>query len=108
VLSSSRKMKRVDPHNLKRIVLVEWIDSYCVQGWHSPEELPDRPVSCVSVGYIYQDNDVGIGLVASVAPEEVADPLFIPRFAVLKVEALSVNSRQASPAKPAKQAKRKR
>ena len=76
------------------MVEVEWEDSYSVTGWQADASRPRQPSVCRSVGYVYEDNEIGLGLSESFSDRPVTgrveehgygDSLFIPRSAIRKV-----------------------
>lgn len=73
----------------KRPVLIEWVDSHspnCV-GWIGPDEVPHHMTTCLSVGYILNEDKKTITLVAHVAGSEadqVGGVMTIPTCAIVK------------------------
>lgn len=76
----------------RRLVLVEWEDSHCSQGWeHIGDEIEDRALVCRSVGWLLLDGEK-----AKVVAPHMSDPdcgvalqangtMTIPTRAVLRI-----------------------
>jgi hypothetical protein len=74
----------------KQIVLVEWMDSHYVPGWHDDAPLTE-PKLCRSVGWLMHDGPKAITLAAHMTVED--DPqrsgeMTIPTVAVIRVTPL--------------------
>jgi hypothetical protein len=80
----------IDPRYSRKLVEVQWHDSVSSPGWHSLGDLPTGPARCTSVGYIYLENDRGLGIVSSISPDEYADALFIPRADILLIRPVAM------------------
>jgi hypothetical protein len=80
-----------------RPVRVTWLDSAGNNSWRSLASALDEfgdesQLRCRSVGYLIGESDAGVMLAQSLGHQggdNVADTLFIPRPAILEVEALT-------------------
>lgn len=86
------------------IEYIEWVDSCSPNGahsvWSSPESMAcvvDAPVMCVSVGWVFSESKVSVGLASSVSPlgvlgslqdlegtSEVSGVIVIPKVAIVR------------------------
>ena len=79
----------------ERIVEVEWVDTLTRHAWSSSDELPTKCWQIRSVGYVVQDDDVGIVVVEArgdASDLDVKDhgcATMIPRSAIRKVTELT-------------------
>lgn len=77
----------------ERVVEVEWEDSFSNFGWQEENEMPRMPSLCRSVGYVYEDNEHGLGLCESISDRPASakedhgygHSMFIPRGAIRHV-----------------------
>ena len=82
----------------ERIVKVEWEDTRCAHGWQNLDEVPKVPAAVHSVGFVLEDEEIGITLVEAQASFPSGDgdgysrfgcATFIPRSAISKVTELT-------------------
>ena len=78
----------------ERIVEVEWEDTLTRHGWSGSDELPKKCWQIRSVGYVIQDDDVGIvvvearGEAPNLDTKDYGCATMIPRSAIRKVTEL--------------------
>jgi len=69
--------------NNKRIVYVEWEDSFTSPGWRSREDYDD--INIATVGWLVAKSNEGIVITSSVSDSgNVMDQLHIPKSAIRK------------------------
>jgi hypothetical protein len=54
----------------KKLVLIEWLDSHAVYGWHT-EEPSEEPLRCRSVGWLIYDGERAKTIAAHITDEEI-------------------------------------
>ncbi len=72
-----------------QLVLVKWVDSKAMYGWHYKEYFEDEPAICASVGVLLYETDTKITICQSTG-EQKADGLVIPKSAIRKMWKLRV------------------
>lgn len=79
----------------RRLVLVEWIDSYSLNNWRPLDTIDASVLHCRSVGWVAAESKESITLVASVSGEKNGDvrlcgcgDISIPRCAIRKITRL--------------------
>ena len=72
-----------------RLVLVEWLDSHYVPGWHFDDPLT-APKVCRSVGWLVYEGESAITIAANVADEgeQRSGEWTIPRVAIVRIETI--------------------
>lgn len=73
-----------------RLVLIEWLDSHHVPGWHTGEPAT-KPLLCRSVGWLVHDGTEAKTIAPHITEEETPQrcgEMTIPTAAMLKMEAL--------------------
>ena len=78
------------PERKGRLVLIEWLDSHYVSGWHSDEPNAE-PLLCRSVGWLLHDDEKAKTIAAHVTDEETpqrSGEITIPSVSVVRVEVL--------------------
>lgn len=80
-------------------MLVEWLDSRSGEGWVRLDELEGTVAKCRSVGWIVAKDIDSLTLASHVSnnPEQCCGDMTIPRRAILKVIALNIPKRGATP-----------
>lgn len=71
---------------------VEWVDSGHTPQWRSPDQIPDYPATCVTVGFIIHDTKEALTLAQTVRVDnnygDVNGCMTIPKCCIKKIEAL--------------------
>ena len=73
-----------------KLVLIEWLDSHYVAGWHT-DDPNEEPLTCRSVGWLLHDGPRAKTLAPHVTAEETpqrSGEMTIPTDAVVRVEVL--------------------
>ena len=68
---------------------IHWIDSFGCGGWHMVEEAVEtakgQSPECVSLGYVYYEDDTRVAIAQSVGPNgQMMHLSFIPKVAITK------------------------
>lgn len=70
----------------KQIVLVRWIDSAFMGGWHTPGDVSYDPLTCHTVGWIAHEDDDVLALVSSkTSAGQDGGLMSIPKVCVVEV-----------------------
>lgn len=72
------------------LVLIEWLDSHQVAGWHT-EAPATKPLLCRSVGWLVYDGDEGKTLAPHMTDEDTPQrcgEMTIPTGAITKIKVL--------------------
>ena len=72
----------------KRLVLIEWLDSHYVAGWHT-EEPQKEPLLCRSVGWLIYDGERAKTIAAHITEEETPQrcgEITIPNCAIVAMK----------------------
>lgn len=69
-----------------KLVYVKWRDSHSTaEGtWHTKREIVTKAAAVETVGWVLKETKNSITLVSSVAPEEVAGDITIPKQNIIK------------------------
>ena len=72
----------------KKIVAIEWFDSKgVIDNWEYVEEIkPLKPVKCISVGFLIDDNKKYKTLVQSIGDGQVLGRMTIPVCSINRIE----------------------
>ena len=74
-----------------RMVLVEWVDSSSVTGWHTPSPSYNIQANCISVGVLLYDNEDRISIAQSKSDSgNWAEVISIPKCSIKRVRTLKV------------------
>lgn len=49
------------------LVYVEWKDHHASASWHDVEEIDHKPSPCLSVGWLYKEDEEGVTIVANLS-----------------------------------------
>ena len=105
-------MDATQPSKEPRLVLVEWVDSYCSSGWRDLQEMRPEVMRCRSAGWIASEDADCIVLAPHVSDEDHGDAeaqgngiMVIPKLAISSIAELTSSSpaagEQASCPEPA-------
>jgi hypothetical protein len=75
---------------MPELVLIEWLDSHHVAGWHT-DPPATKPVKCFSVGWLVHDGDDAKTIAGHWTQEDLpqrSGEMTIPACAIVKVTAL--------------------
>ena len=72
----------------KKLVIIEWVDSKgVIDNWEYVEEIkPLKPVKCISVGFLIDDNKKYKTLVQSIGDGQVLGRMTIPVCSIDRIE----------------------
>lgn len=55
------------------LVIVEWKDHHSNEKWSEPHQVDNKPMFCLSVGWLMREDDDGLTLVTCVDPVDFAE-----------------------------------
>ncbi len=80
-----------------KLVLVEWTDpcTYHGHGWMDRDERDCnklKPVSCITVGVLYQDNDERVVVILNLNEDSYGEAQSIPKSCIKRIRNLKVSN----------------
>ena len=74
--------------NKTKLVLIEWLDSKgIVNEWEYTDEIkPLKPVNCISVGFLIDDNKEYKTIVQSIGDSQILGRMTIPSCSITKIK----------------------
>ena len=77
-----------------KLVLVEWLDSNAVNGWHPKQQFQNDGISkCQSVGILMKETPKEIALVLNLSGELWSDAIYIPKSCITRMRQLKVKEK---------------
>lgn len=73
-----------------KIVVIKWIDSVRAFDWTLLDDVDEKSLDCISVGFIINENEkvVTIAQNYGIKPEQVCNLITIPRCSIISIEEL--------------------
>lgn len=73
-----------------KIVKIEWVDSARSFDWSLLEEIDNKPVNCISVGFLIENTKEHITIAQNygLKPEQVCNLITIPKCSVKSIKKL--------------------
>ena len=73
-----------------RIIKINWVDSVRASDWTLLEDIDDKPLDCVSVGFLIKETDEQITIAQNygIKPEQVCNLMTIPRCSIKDIKEL--------------------
>lgn len=73
-----------------RIIKINWVDSVRASDWALLEDIDDKPLDCVSVGFLIKETDEQITIAQNygIKPEQVCNLMTIPRCSIRDIKEL--------------------
>ena len=68
----------------KDIVIVEWVDSVRASDWTYAEDVDEKPMNCISIGFLMKETDDSITIAQNygLKPEQVCNIMTIPKCSI--------------------------
>lgn len=72
---------------MKKIVLIDWKDSVKNSDWTLMEDVDEKPVNCISIGFLLKETDdyVTIAQNYGLEPEQVCNLITIPKCSIKNI-----------------------
>lgn len=72
---------------MKKIVIIDWADSVKASDWTFIEDVDEKPVDCISVGFLLKetDNHITIAQNYGLKPEQVCNLITIPKCSIKNI-----------------------
>ena len=68
----------------KEIVIIEWVDSVRASDWTYVEDVDEKPMDCISVGFLMKETDDSVTIAQNygLKPEQVCNIMTIPKCSI--------------------------
>ena len=65
----------------KKIVFIEWVDSVRASDWTYVEDVDEKPMDCISVGFLIEETNDSVTIAQNygLKPEQVCNLMTIPK-----------------------------
>ena len=72
---------------MEKIVVIDWADSVRASDWTFIEDVDEKPVDCISVGFLLKETDEHITIAQNygIKPEQVCNLITIPKCSIRNI-----------------------
>lgn len=71
----------------KEIVIIEWVDSVRASDWTYVEDVDEKPMDCISVGFLVEETNDSVTIAQNygIKPEQVCNTMTIPKCSIKSI-----------------------
>ena len=71
----------------KDIVIIEWVDSVRASDWTYVEDVDEKPMDCISVGFLLKETEDSVTIAQNygLKPEQVCNIMTIPKCSIKNI-----------------------
>lgn len=75
----------------KEIVIIEWVDSVRASDWTYVEDVDEKPMDCISVGFLLKETEDSVTIAQNygLKPEQVCNLMTIPKRSIRSVKEIN-------------------
>lgn len=72
----------------KDIVIIEWVDSVRASDWTYIEDVDEKPMNCISVGFLLKETNDSVTIAQNygLKPEQVCNLMTIPKRSIRSIK----------------------
>lgn len=77
----------------KDIVIIEWVDSVRASDWAYVEDVDEKPMDCISVGFLLKETEDSVTIAQNygLKPEQVCNLMTIPKRSIRSIKEIKEN-----------------